>query len=94
MRTVTLIISAILITLIATRVSAKEVTGGSRESCKIVTGYGTAIGFGKTKLEAKENARLKCGTSMIDQYYASRRNVAADVADDLALACVNLECQQ
>ena len=92
MRTLTLIISAVLITLIATKVSAQQPEGQRKVSCKIVTGYGTAIGFGSTKLEAKENARLKCGTSMIDQYFASRREVPEDVKDDLALACVNLEC--
>lgn len=93
MRTLTLIIGAILVTLMATKVSAQEPTGKHQVSCKIVTGYGTAIAYGKTKLEAKENARLKCGTSMIDQYFASRREIPEDVKDDLALACVNLECQ-
>lgn len=93
MRTLTLLISAILLILITTKVSAKEATPGKMETCKIVTGYGTAIGRGHTKLEAKEQARLTCGTAMIDQYLATRQNIPDDVKDDLALACVNLECQ-
>jgi len=92
MRTLSLIISAILITLISTKVSAAE--GKAHiETCKIVTGYGTAVGHGKTKLEAQEDARLICGTSLIDQYFAHRREIAEEQKDDLALACVNLDCQ-
>lgn len=94
MRTLTLFLSALIITLITTKVSAKPSDGSTKmETCKIVTGYGTAIGRGKTKLEAKESARLKCGTAMVDQYFAARQNIADDVKDDLALACVNLDCQ-
>lgn len=62
-------------------------------TCRIVTGYGTAIGKGSTHLAAKEKAREVCGTAMIDDYLARRGNISADVVDDLALACVNLECQ-
>ena len=86
MRSLTILIGALMVTLISTQVSAKE-------SCKIVTGYGTSIGFGKTKSAALEAARLNCGTHMIDQYFAQRRDIAEDVKDDLALACVNLNCQ-
>jgi hypothetical protein len=95
MRTFTMIISAILITLISVKVSAKEVATakGGMETCKIVTGYGTAIGRGKTHAQAQEEARLICGSKLIDQYFAQRREIADDTKDDLALACVNLECQ-
>ncbi|MGZ3722169.1 MAG: hypothetical protein ACXVA9_04510 [Bdellovibrionales bacterium] len=95
MRTFTMILSAILITLISVKVSAKETaqTKSSMETCKIVTGYGTAIGKGKTHSQAREEARLICGTKLIDQYFAQRREIAEDAKDDLALACVNLECQ-
>lgn len=94
MRTLTLILSALILTLIATEVSAKE----GREpangySCKIVTGYGTAIGHGPSQLAAKAAAREICGSKLIDQYFAQRGHIDADVTDDLALACVNLECQ-
>lgn len=65
----------------------------SSYTCRIVTGYGTAIGRGTTALQAKENAREICGSKIIDQYYAQRGQINADVEDDLALACVNLECQ-
>jgi hypothetical protein len=114
MRILTLILCAVLVTLITTRVSAattkadnssktrakmeleaetqvKPVKGGM-ETCKIVTGYGTAIGKGKTRNEARENARLQCGTSLIDQYFSQRREISDSAKDDLALACVNLEC--
>lgn len=90
MRTLMILASALVLTLITTRVSAA--TSGRLISCKIVTGYGTAIGYGKTKLEAKENARLKCGTTLIDQYFAQRRDIPKSAEDDLALACVNKEC--
>lgn len=78
----------IALTLIATQAHA------AKESCTIATGYGTAIGKGETKREALANAREICGEKIIDQYFAQRRAIAADVTDDLALACVNLECQK
>lgn len=87
MRALTLILSALIVTLISTQVSAKEA------NCKIVTGYGTVIGRGPTLTKARENARLACGSAMIDQYTAQRGNIPDDVKDDLVLACVNLECQ-
>ena len=94
MRILSMIVGALIVTLMATQVSAKE----SREpnalkTCKIVTGYGTAIAKGRTINEAREAARLKCGTSMIDQYFAQRQSISEDAKDDLALACVNLDCQ-
>jgi hypothetical protein len=63
------------------------------ETCKIVTGYGTAIGQGATKAEALENARLTCGTKLIDQYFAQRRDIPEEAVADLSTACVNLSCQ-
>ncbi len=99
MRILTMIFGALLITLAATQVSASPIKSPMRmpaalETCKIVTGYGTAIGKGSTKKEALKQARLTCGTNMIDQYSAQRGRIPADVEDDLVLACVNLECQQ
>lgn len=94
MRTLALLLSAILLTLITTRVSAGEAKSkSSQTTCKIVTGYGTAIGHGKSLKDAKEEARLICGTKLIDQYFAQRQQIPEDTKDDLALACVNLECQ-
>ena len=94
MRILTLVLGALIVTLMATQVSAKESREPSAfKTCKIVTGYGTAIGKGRSLNEARENARLKCGTSMVDQYFAQRQAISEDVKDDLALACVNLDCQ-
>ena len=94
MRILSILFSAILLVFISSKVSAAP-TGhsGARKTCRIVTGYGTAIGYGSTALEAKEQARLNCGTNMIDQYVAQRQNIPESAKDDLALACVNLECQ-
>lgn len=95
MRLMSILIGAVLMFLISLKVSA--VPGPRRmpasETCRIVTGYGTAIAKGKNKNEAKEKARLKCGTSLIDDYFARRSDISEDRKDDLALACVNLECQ-
>lgn len=94
MRALALIFSALILTLIATEVSAAESREPARTySCKIVTGYGTAFGRGSSQLAAKENAREVCGSKMIDQYFAQRGNISPDVADDLALACINKECE-
>ncbi len=94
MRTFSILVAAVLLILIASRATAATNVAPKRNAtCRIVTGYGTAIGHGATMREAKEQARLNCGTQLIDQYFAQRRSVAADVEDDLALACVNLECQ-
>lgn len=95
MRLLSLILGALLIVLISTKVSAAPQPSRrpASETCRIRTGYGTAIAQGKTKKEAKEKARLKCGTSMIDDYFKQRQNIPEDRIDDLALACVNLECE-
>jgi hypothetical protein len=92
MRTITMIISAILMTLISIRVSASTPAPKMQE-CKIVTGYGTAIAKGKNHNEALEKARLICGTKLIDQYFAQRQHISEETKEDLALACVNLDCQ-
>ncbi len=92
MRTLTISLSAILTVLICTEVSAWERQPSTKEyTCRIVTGYGTAIGQGHTPLEARENAQLICGSKLIEDYYARRGNIDPDA--DLELACVNLECQ-
>lgn len=91
MRALALTISVILVTLISTQVSAQEAS--SNVSCRIITGYGTAVGYGANKSIARENARELCGTKIIDGYFASRGSIDDSQVDDLALACVNLECQ-
>jgi hypothetical protein len=102
MRALPLLLAALLMTLISTQVAAavnrcpaseaREPSSGIT-TCRIVTGYGTAIGRGKNLAAAREAARLTCGTALIDQYMAQRREIPEDVKDDLVLACVNLDCQ-
>lgn len=94
MRTLSLLIGALILTLIATQVSASPREPSKLVTCRIQTGYGTAIGQGPTLSKAREVARETCGSKIIDQYYAQRGQIPADVEDDLVLACVNLECQQ
>ena len=109
MRTLSLILGALILTLIATEVTAMpagvklvrkpaQVTEGTRGparifSCKVSSGYVTAIGKGSSQLAAKEAARELCGSKMIDLHIERRGKIADDLVDDLALACVNLECQ-
>ncbi len=94
MRIFSLILAALIMTLIATEVSAApERVPSSSYTCKIVTGYGTAIGKGSSKIAAQEAARELCGTKMIDDYLARRGNIGNEAVDDLALACVNLDCE-
>ncbi len=101
MRALTIILGSLLVTLISTQVSAAPmcqhapITRGpaSNYTCKIVTGYGTATGHGDSKLKAKEEARLNCGMGLINEYSARRQDIPEQAIDDLALACVNLECQ-
>ena len=99
MRLLTLCFSIILATLAATEVAAlgHNLAVGRQPSasvtCKIVTGYGTAIGSGSSKLAAKEAAREICGVKLIDDYLARRGRIDRDVEDDLTLACINLECE-
>jgi hypothetical protein len=93
MRIFTLIMSAVLLTLLSTRVTAADKPRTKRlETCHIVTEFGTAIGQGKTHDEAAEQAHSSCGTQILDKYFAQRREVPDDVKEDLALACANLEC--
>lgn len=91
MRALTIVISVALATLIATDVLAST---PAKHTCRILTGYGEASGKGTSMREATENARLDCGTRLIDDYLARRGSIPADVEDDLALACVNLECSK
>lgn len=69
--------------------SEREPTSSSF-TCKLVTGYGTAIGRGSSKTKAKEAAMEACGTAMINDYYARRGKI--DPEAELELACINLEC--
>lgn len=62
-------------------------------TCKLGNGFVTTVAKGKTPLEAKENARLLCGEKTIDLYAEKRGAISEDRVDDLALACVNLECE-
>lgn len=97
MRTLTISLSVILATLATTKVSAVPLRAPASEgksySCRIVTGYGTAIGRGKTKLKAKEVAREICGEKIIDSYIAQRGSIPDEVIGDLTTACINEECQ-
>ena len=88
MKALSILLGTLVATLVITEVAAAAV------SCRIETGYGTAIGKGETKSEALESARLDCGTKMIDDYIARRGQIPPEVIDDLALACVNLNCQK
>lgn len=98
MRALAMILSVVLMTLMTAKVSAAPMRmpaseGGTKYSCRIVTGYGTAIGRGETKLKAKEVAREICGEKMIDGYIAQRGSIPDEVVGDLTTACINEECQ-
>lgn len=98
MRALTLILSVVIMALVTTKVTAAPMRspaseGPAKFSCRIVTGYGTAIGRGETKLKAKETAREICGEKMIDGYIAQRGSIPDEVVGDLSTACVNEECQ-
>ncbi len=96
MRALTLVLAALIVTLAGTKVSAAVQRAPAAEnktySCRIVSGYGTAIGHGPSKLKAKENAREICGDKLIDQYLAQRGSIPENAIGDLTTACVNLEC--
>lgn len=77
------------VSTLRTPASEREPSGGGY-TCRLVTGYGTAIGKGSTKLKAKEAAMEICGSKLIDDYYARRGKVDPDA--ELELACINLEC--
>ena len=62
-------------------------------SCRLVSGYGTAVGYGSSQVAAQAAAIEICGNKLIDQYFAARGRIDAANVDDLALACVNLACQ-
>jgi len=93
-----MVLSVILMTLATSKVTAMPMRGpasegGAKHSCRIVTGYGTAIGRGETKLKAKEVAREICGEKMIDSYIAQRGSIPDEVIGDLTTVCVNKECE-
>lgn len=100
MRNVILIMGLLLFAVLMNQPQSSDRSPASQQergptalhTCRIVTGYGTAIGRGSSKLAAKENAREICGTQLIDDYFARRGKIDPDVKDDLVLACVNKEC--
>jgi hypothetical protein len=99
MRYLAIVLGSLVVTLAATQVSAAPMCVPAKRGpasdykCVIRTGYGMAVGHGSTKLKAKEEARLQCGMGLINGYTAARQNIPDDKIDDLALACVNLECE-
>lgn len=99
MRALTLFLAVILVTLASSKVSASVSRRpaadetGKTYSCRIVTGYGTAVGQGPSKLKAKEKAWEKCGDQMIDDYLARRGSIPDEVVADLTTACINKDCQ-
>ena len=96
MRGLALILGLMMMTFVCgERVSTVRTPASEREpsssyTCRLVTGYGTAIGKGSSKLKAKEAAMEMCGSKLIDDYYARRGNI--DPEAELELACINLEC--
>lgn len=99
MRALTWFIALILFTLMMSQVSnayerePNTSSAGKMVSCRIITGYGTAIGFGSSKKIALENAREECGSKIIDDYIARRGKIPDEVVEDLTTVCVNLSCQ-
>lgn len=99
MRVLMLILGSLIVTLAASQVSAAPMCQANSRSpaseykCVIRTGYGMAEGRGPSQLKAKEEARIACGMGLIKGYSAQRGPIPADKVDDLALACVNLECE-
>jgi hypothetical protein len=98
MRALTIVLGVILATLSVTEVSAMPIgrmpaSEGKSYSCRIISGYGTAIGQGQSKLQAKEVAREICGEKMIDGYIAQRGSIPDEVIGDLTTACINKECE-
>jgi hypothetical protein len=95
MRALTITFSALILILITTEVTAME--SGRQParsySCKLITGYGTAIGRGSSQAAARDAARELCGSKMIDQYYASRGHISDDAADEIITSCVNRDCE-
>lgn len=61
-------------------------------TCEIASGAGTAYGRGDTPAKALEEARMACGTALIDQYLAARGHIPESVIADLTVSCVNLPC--
>jgi hypothetical protein len=94
MRSLTVLIGALLVTLMSTKVLAAEARRPSgSHTCTVNSGWVKATGHGRTHLEALESARLTCGSMMVDHALSTRPNISKDQEDDLVLACVNLECE-
>ena len=83
---------ALFLALIIMVMVSIHASAGENHTCRITSGYGTAIGVGETKLKAKENARLACGDKLIDDYIARRGRISAEAEDDIIDLCVNAEC--
>lgn len=97
MRALTIFLGSLILTLIVTRVAAKEVrrpAAARTYSCKVVKGHVTALGHGPSPQAAKDDARTACGAKLINQRFAQGGEINHDAEDELALACVNLECQK
>lgn len=96
MRGLALILGILTVSMVCgDRISSDRSPASEREpsssyTCRLVTGYGTAIGKGSSKLKAKEAAMEICGSKLIDDYYARRGKIDPDA--ELELACINLEC--
>jgi hypothetical protein len=96
MRGLALILGILTVTMVCgERIQTQRRPASEREpsgqyTCRLVTGYGTAIGRGSSKLKAKEAAMEICGSKLIDDYYARRGKIDDDA--ELELACINLEC--
>jgi len=83
----------VLFLVLAVAVWASTQAGAAeKHTCKIETGYGTAIGFGESQRKATENAREICGEKMMDAYIAQRGRIPADAEDDIIDLCVNKDC--
>jgi hypothetical protein len=57
----------------------------------------TAEGHGSTPStaldNARNNARIECGSKIIDRYLDTHRDVDSAMSSELAVACVNLDCE-
>lgn len=94
MRALAITISALILILINTQVSAEEGRSPkSVKSCRLVTPMGTTTtGYGNSLKEALEDARLRCGDQLIDAYFARNGDISDDQIGDATTACVNLNC--
>ncbi len=94
MRHLILAAAALTASLISMQAPAAPRPQGSESfECRIITPLGTAMGNGTDMNQAREAARLNCGTTLIEHYFSQRSTASEEIKDDLALACVNLDCQ-